>query len=40
VVIEPSDVPRVDVNAVLLVMVLLVLIVFGVQRSKPPAKKK
>ncbi len=40
VVIEQGAVPDIKVNAVLLVAVLVVLIVFGVKRSKPPAKKK
>ena len=39
VVIEESPFPTINVNAVLLVAVVLVLVVFGVQRSKPPAKK-
>jgi hypothetical protein len=37
--IGPSEFPPLSVNASLLVAVVLVLVVFGVQRSKPPAKK-
>ena len=37
--IAPSDIPPVNVNATVLVAVVLVLVVFGIQRSKPPAKK-
>ena len=37
--IAPSEVPPINVNATLLVAVVLVLVVFGIQRSKPPAKK-
>jgi hypothetical protein len=37
--IAPSEFPPLSVNASLLVAVVLVLVVFGVQRSKPPAKK-
>jgi hypothetical protein len=39
VVIEESPVPALNVDALLLIAVVLVLVVFGVQRSKPPAKK-
>jgi hypothetical protein len=37
--IAPSEIPPISVNASLLVAVVLVLVVFGIQRSKPPAKK-
>ena len=37
--IGPSEFPPISVNATLIVAVVLVLVVFGVQRSKPPAKK-
>jgi len=37
--IAESEFPPISVNATLLVAVVLVLVVFGVQRSKPPAKK-
>ncbi len=37
--IAPSEFPPLSVNATLLVAVVLVLVVFGIQRSKPPAKK-
>ena len=37
--IAPSDIPPINVNATVLVAVVLVLVVFGIQRSKPPAKK-
>ena len=37
--IAPSEFPPLSVNASLLVAVVLVLVVFGIQRSKPPAKK-
>ena len=37
--IAPSEFPPINVNATLLVAVVLVLVVFGIQRSKPPAKK-
>lgn len=37
--IAASEIPPINVNASLLVAVVIVLIVFGVQRSKPPAKK-
>ncbi len=37
--IAPSEFPPISVNATLLVAMVLVLVVFGVQRSKPPAKK-
>ena len=40
IVIEPSAVPQINVDAPLLVAVVIVLIVFGIQRSKAPAKKK
>ncbi len=40
VVITPSEVPEIRLDAVMLVVIIIVLIVFGVQRSKPPAKKK
>jgi hypothetical protein len=40
VVITPSDVPEIRLDAVMLAVIVIVLIVFGVQRSKPPAKKK
>ena len=39
-VIEPSTVPQISVDAPLLVAIVMVLIVFGIQRSKAPAKKK
>src|SRR5512141_2774910 len=39
VVIEESPVPTINIDAFLLIAVVLVLVVFGVQRSKPPAKK-
>lgn len=39
VVIEPSDVPQIRVDAPLLVLIILVLIVFGVGRAKPAKKK-
>lgn len=38
--ITPSEVPEIRLDAVMLVVIIIVLIVFGVQRSKPPAKKK
>jgi hypothetical protein len=38
--IEPSTVPPITLNAPLLVAIVFVLIVFGLQRSKAPAKKK
>jgi hypothetical protein len=38
VVVEPSDVPTINVDAVLLIAVVLVLMVFGVQRSKASKK--
>ena len=38
-VIGPSQIPQISVNASLIVAIVLVLIVFGFQRSKPPAKK-
>lgn len=37
--IAPSEFPPISVNATLLVAMVLVLVVFGLQRSKPPAKK-
>ena len=37
--IAQTDVPPVNINATLLVAVVLVLVVYGIQRSKPPAKK-
>ena len=37
--IAPSDIPPVTINATVLVALILVLVVFGIQRSKPPAKK-
>jgi hypothetical protein len=37
--ITPSEFPPISINATLLVAVVLVLVVFGIQRSKPPAKK-
>ncbi|CAG0935093.1 hypothetical protein TFLX_03918 [Thermoflexales bacterium] len=40
VMIEPSEVPEIRLDAVMLAIIVIVLIVFGVQRSKPPAKKK
>lgn len=39
-VIQPSEVPQLSVDAPLLVAIVMVLIVFGIQRSKTPAKKK
>lgn len=39
-VIQPSETPQILVDAPLLVAVVMVLIVFGIQRSKAPAKKK
>jgi hypothetical protein len=39
VTIAPSDIPTINVNATVLVAVVLVLVVFGIQHSKPPAKK-
>jgi|GEM_PF-3152252 hypothetical protein len=39
VVIEESPIPTLNINAFLLIAVVMVLVVFGVQRSKPPAKK-
>ena len=38
--ILPSATPQINVDAPLLVAVIVVLIVFGIQRSKAPAKKK
>jgi hypothetical protein len=37
--IAASEIPPINVNATLLVAVVLVLVVYGIQRSKPPAKK-
>jgi hypothetical protein len=37
--IAQSEIPPVTINATVLVAVVLVLVVFGIQRSKPPAKK-
>ncbi len=37
--VAASDIPPINVNASVLVAVVLVLVVFGIQRSKPPAKK-
>jgi hypothetical protein len=39
-VITQSEVPEIRLDAVMLAVIVIVLIVFGVQRSKPPAKKK
>ena len=39
-VIQPSETPQISVDAPLLVAIVMVLIVFGIQRSKAPAKKK
>ncbi|HTP09138.1 MAG TPA: hypothetical protein VMP08_12860 [Anaerolineae bacterium] len=39
VVIEESPIPAINIDAFLLIAVVLVLVVFGVQRSKPPTKK-
>jgi hypothetical protein len=38
--IQRSTVPQINVDAPLLVAIIIVLIVFGIQRSKAPAKKK
>ncbi len=38
--VQPSETPQISVDAPLLVVVVMVLIVFGIQRSKPAAKKK
>jgi hypothetical protein len=38
--ITPTDVPQLTVNMPLILAIVMVLIVFGVQRSRPPAKKK
>jgi hypothetical protein len=38
--IQQSTVPQITVDAPLLVAIVIVLIVFGIQRSKAPAKKK
>jgi hypothetical protein len=38
--ITPTDVPQLTVNLPLILAIVMVLIVFGVQRSRPPAKKK
>jgi hypothetical protein len=40
ITIEPSATPQITVDAPLLVAIVMVLIVFGIQRSKAPAKKK
>lgn len=40
ILVEASQVPQIRVDAPLLVIIILVLIVFGIQRSKAPAKKK
>ncbi|MBI5566534.1 MAG: hypothetical protein HY870_16660 [Chloroflexi bacterium] len=40
IMIERSEVPQISVDAPLLVAIVMVLIVFGIQRSKAPAKKK
>jgi hypothetical protein len=40
IVIEPSQTPQLSIDAPLIVAVVVVLIVFGIQRSKGPAKKK
>jgi hypothetical protein len=37
--IAGSEIPPINVNATLLVAVVLVLVVYGIQRTKPPAKK-
>lgn len=37
--IAASEFPPISINATLLVAMVLVLVVFGIQRSKPPAKK-
>lgn len=39
-VIQPSETPQISVDAPLLVAIVMVLIVFGIQRSKADAKKK
>ena len=36
--IAPSEFPPISINATLLVAMVLVLVVFGIQRSKPPKK--
>lgn len=38
--ITPTDVPQLTVNLPLILAIVMVLIVFGVQRSRPPARKK
>jgi hypothetical protein len=38
--ITSSEVPEFTVNAPLIIAIIVVLIVFGIQRSRPPAKKK
>jgi len=38
--ITPTEVPQLTVNLPLILAIVMVLIVFGVQRSRPPAKKK
>jgi hypothetical protein len=40
IVIQPSLTPQISVDAPLMVAIVIVLIVFGIQRSKAPAKKK
>ena len=37
--IAQTSVPPININATVLIAVILVLIVFGIERSKPPAKK-
>ena len=37
--IAPSEIPPININATVLIAVVLVLVVFGIERSKPPAKK-
>jgi hypothetical protein len=37
--IAPSEIPPINVNATVLLAMVLVLVVYGVLRSKPPAKK-
>jgi hypothetical protein len=39
-VIQPSETPQILVDAPLMVVIVMVLIVFGIQRSKAPARKK
>ncbi|MFN8598298.1 MAG: hypothetical protein U0559_19210 [Anaerolineae bacterium] len=38
--VQPSETPQISVDAPLIVAVIMVLIVFGIQRSKPAPKKK